>query len=252
MLRYLVQVVQNLLTTGILVALLFAAREGEDQKGKKWALWGCGGGAAAALVISVLLRTTALIHRGFFNTWTLFFAVLFGILHILLQWKIWKLNFLRKSPGLKAAFPVYIQTLLLGVLLLYALPAIFLYPSEFVLAGQSVISTDFLFKFIGYAAGLTVVCIVSFALYKTAGALSAPLVRVFLTIALVINMGSQIIAIVQFLLARRIIPMIRWLFRFIIVAVNANMGFLYALRSEERRVGKECSLACSSRGGAGA
>jgi uncharacterized membrane protein len=225
MLRYFVQVVQNLLTTGILVALLFAVYEGEDQKGKKRALWGCAAGAAAALVVSVLLRTTALIHRGFFNTWTLFFAILFGILYISLQSGT---NAPEEHPARSAVLD-YIHALLLGALLLYALPTIFLYPSEFVLAGQSVISTDFLFKLIGYAAGLTVVCVAGFALYKTAGALSASLVRAVLTIALVINMCNQIIAIVQFLLARRIIPMIRWLFRFIIVAVNFNMVFFYII-----------------------
>jgi uncharacterized membrane protein len=211
------------------VALLFAAHEGKDQKGKKRALGGCIAGAVAALILSVLRRATALINRGFFNTWILSFAILLGILYILSQWGLLKFNFLKKLPALKNAFPDYINALLLGALLFYALPTIFLYPTEFILAGQSVISTDFLFKFIGFFAGLAGVIIISFALYKTGNALPPPFVRAFLTIALVINMCNQIAAIVQFLLARRIIPMIRWLFRLIIVVVNYNSVFLYIL-----------------------
>jgi uncharacterized membrane protein len=227
MLRYLVQVIQNLLTTGILTAFLFALCG--DGKKKTWMLRGCIAGAAAALILSVLRRTTAFINRGFFNTWILSFAILFGILYILLQWGLLKPKFPKKYVSLEGTFPDYINAFLLAALFFYALPTIFLYPAEFVLAGQSVISTDFLFKLIGYVSGLTVVIIISAALYQSGRVLPASLVRVFLTIALFVNMCNQAAAIVQFLLARRIIPVIRWLFRIIIVADNYNFVFLYVL-----------------------
>jgi hypothetical protein len=70
MLRYLVQVVQNLLTTGILTALLFAACDWEDQGRKRRVFWASIAGAAAALILAVLRRTTGLLNLGFFNTWT--------------------------------------------------------------------------------------------------------------------------------------------------------------------------------------
>ncbi|MDR1862893.1 MAG: Fe-S-containing protein [Treponema sp.] len=222
MLRYLVQVVQNLLTTGILIALLFAACDWEDQGRKRRVFRACIAGAVAALILAVLRRTTGFINLGFFNTWTLCFAVLFGIFYILSQWGLIKPGLLKKYSALNEAF-------LFAALLFYALPAIFLYPPEFVLAGQSVFSTEFLYKFIGYAVGLTVVIIAGFSLYKTGRALPASLLRVFLTLILAVNMCNQLIAVVQFLLARRIIPMIRWVFRLIIVAVNYNIVFLYTL-----------------------
>jgi uncharacterized membrane protein len=226
MLRYLVQVIQNLLTTGILTALLFALLcKGEYRR--KILFRGCAAGTGAALVLSVLRRTTALINRGFFNTWILSFAILFGLLCISLQWGLFKPAFLKKRPFLNEVFPGYVCALLLGALLFYALPTIFLYPTEFVLAGQSIFSTDFLFKFVGYLGGLAVVIVTGFALYKTAGALPAAPLRVFLTIALALNMCNQAVAIVQFLLARRIIPMIRWLFRIVVAAVNNNAVFFY-------------------------
>jgi uncharacterized membrane protein len=221
MLRYLVQVIQNLLTTGILAAWLFALSG--DGKGKAAALRGCAVAAAAALILSVLRRTTALINRGFFNTWILSFAIYFGILYIVLQWRLLKPKFLLKYTSF------HINVLLLTALFFYALPTIFLYPAEFVLAGQSVLSTEFLFKFIGYAAGLAVVAVAGAALYQSGRVLPVPLVRGLLTAALLVTMCSQAAAIVQFLLARRIIPMIGWLFTFIIVADAYKLVVLYVL-----------------------
>ncbi|MDR1128769.1 MAG: Fe-S-containing protein [Treponema sp.] len=240
MLRYLVQVVENLLATGILTALLFAAaRRGENEGG--WeaarrrtvrALWGCAAGTGAALVLAVLRRTTALINRGFFNLWILSFAIVSGILYILFQWGILhrllrKTAFVQKRPSLAEAIPDYTAALLLGALLFYALPTIFLYPAEFALAGESVFSTDFLFKLIGFTGGLAAVFLTGFALYRTGRALPELCLRITLTAALLVNIGNQAIVIVQFLLARRMIPMIRWLFALIVAAANHNAVFLY-------------------------
>ncbi|MDR2052648.1 MAG: Fe-S-containing protein [Treponema sp.] len=242
MLRYLVQVVQNLLATGILAALLFAALcRGEDAAGeeaarkeKRRALWGFATGAAAALVLTVLRRTTALISRGVFNLWILSFAIVFGILHILFQWGLLqkplrKIPFLKNRPSLAEVIPGYVSALLLCALSFYALPTIFLYPTEFALAGESVFTTDFLFKFIGFTAGLTAVILTTLTLYKTGKAMPEPLLRVLLTAALLVNICNQLVVIVQFLLARRIIPMVRWLFRIIVAASGYNFVFLYVL-----------------------
>jgi uncharacterized membrane protein len=237
MLRYLVQVVENLLATGILTALLFAAvervEEGETaRRGRRRALWGCAAGAGAALVLAVLRRTTALVGRGLVNLWVLSFAVVFGVLYVLFLWglpqkPLRKILFLKNRPALAGAVPGYICALLLAALLFYALPAIFLYPTEFALAGESVFTTDFLFKFAGFTAGLLTVVLTVLALYKTGGAMPGTLLRALLTAALLVNICNQLILIVQFLLARRMIPMIRWLFRLIVVAAEHKVFFLY-------------------------
>jgi uncharacterized membrane protein len=222
MLRYLIQVIENLLTTGILLALLWAFLDtGTGEGRKKQALWGCLAGTAGALVIAVLRRTTALINRGFFNTWILSLAIVLGILFILFTWG----KRLFGAQGLSG----YVNAALMGALVFYALPTIFLYPTEFILAGESIFSTDFLYKLIGFTAGLLVVVLSALALYKAGRGLPRGLLRVLLTAALSVNMANQIIVIVQFLLARRIIPMIRWVFRFIVAAVNNNIVFFYIL-----------------------
>jgi uncharacterized membrane protein len=232
MLRYLIQVIENLLAAGILAALLLAAPDREGRKTR--ALWGCAAGTGAALVLAVLRRTTALINRGFFNLWILSFAIIAGIFYILFLWEVVqkplrKISFLQKRPSLAEALPGYVRALLLGALLFYALPTIFLYPAEFVLAGESIFSTDFLFKLIGFTLGLLVVILTALALYKAGKGVSPRLLRILITTGLLVNICNQAVVIVQFLLARRIIPMIRWVFRLIVAAVNNNIIFLYTL-----------------------
>ncbi|MDR2659347.1 MAG: Fe-S-containing protein [Spirochaetaceae bacterium] len=231
MLRYLYQVVENLLTTGILTALLFAVIDKTDGAGraKRFALWGCAAGAAAAFVLAVLRRTTALINRGFFNTWILSFAILFGIVFLFFLWKAPQ-NFTRKMPRkplLALSISELVRPLLLAALLFYAMPVIFLYPAEFALPGESIFSTASLFKLIGFIAGLLVVILSSSALYQTAKVLSAKALKILISAALVLTMFNQAVVIAQFLLARRIIPMARWFFAFIIAAVDSDFIFFY-------------------------
>ncbi|MDR2184147.1 MAG: Fe-S-containing protein [Treponema sp.] len=235
MLRYFIQVVENLLTTGILTALLWAAADKGDGEGRnKRVLWGCAAGTGAALILAVLRRTTALISRGVFNLWILSFAIALGIFYILFLWgmpqkPLEKRSLPQKRSSLAEAVPAYVEALFLGALLFYALPTIFLYPTEFALAGETIFTTGFLFKLIGFFAGLLVVILSSLALYKAGTSLSPGFLKILLTIALLVNICNQMVVIVQFLLARRIIPMIRWVFRIIIVAVNNNIVFFYAL-----------------------
>jgi uncharacterized membrane protein len=224
MLRYLIQVVENLLAPGILISLLWAAvdREGGDRR--KWrALWGCAAGTGAALILAILRRTTTLISRGFFNLGILSFVILFIVFYILFLWERAR-KFL-----LNEAVPAYINALLMGGLLFYALPGIFLYPAEFALPGESIFSTDFLFKLIGFTAGLLVVALSTAALYQAGRGAPFKLLKILLTIALLLAVCDYLILIVQFLLARRLIPMIRWVFRIIVVVVNNNIVFLYTL-----------------------
>jgi uncharacterized membrane protein len=194
--------------------------------------------AVLALVLATLRRTTALINLGWYNTWTLGIAVVAGVLFIIL-------GICRpltaqagknrpgdsKEPGNaegRDSDPMarrvdLIRGVLLAALLFYALPSIFLYPTEFVLAGESVFSTDFLFKCVGFLAGLILVVCAFAALYKTGSALLKVLpgtLSLFLAAALGVNMISQLAAIIQFLMARRIIPLARWLFRLIVPVVN--------------------------------
>lgn len=226
MLKYLIQVVQNSLTTGILLAMLFALSQlGGKQKQKKWLLWGLTAGVAAALLLAVLKSTTVLINREYFNIGILSVAILSEILFCMLLWGVLQ----KRLPELHERIWSVLYAVLAASLLLYALPDIFLYPTEFLMAGQSVFSTDFLYKSIGYLGGLLIVGLSGLALYQAGTGLSFRLVRILLTVGLAVNMVKQIATIAQFLLARRMIPMSKGLFEFIKMSVNYNDWFLYGI-----------------------
>jgi len=219
MLKYLIQVVQNALTTGILLAMLCTLVHLDGgQKQKRWLFWGVMAGIACALILALLKHTTRLINREYFNIGILSVAVLSEILFYMFSWgflheKIWNV----------------LYAVVAASLLLYALPDIFLYPTDFLMTGESVFGTDFLFKMIGYLGGLAIVGLSGLALYRAGTELSFGLVRLLATAGLALNMLNQIAAIVQPLLARRIIPMSKWLFAFIRAVVNYNDYFLYGI-----------------------
>ncbi|MFP3042373.1 Fe-S-containing protein [Treponema primitia] len=226
MFRYLIQVVQTLLVTAVLTALLFAVifKRGDPNR-KKWLAAGSIAGVSASAILAVLRRTTALINRGFFNTWALSIAILTGIILILLHWGALE----KRLPKLHRRALDYASAILTAALFFYVLPTIFLYPTEFLLAGESIFSTDFLFKTIGFLAGLGVVLVTALALFNVCMSLPDKLLSLFLTIGLGVNMVNQLASIIQFLFARRVIPMVRWLFRIIVVVINNNVFFLYLI-----------------------
>ncbi|MDR2375320.1 MAG: DUF2318 domain-containing protein [Treponema sp.] len=223
MLKYLIQVVQNLLSTAILSALLaaFIWKTGDAEgKEKKRFLTGAAAGSAAALLVAVLRRSTRLINREYLNTAVLSLAIPGALFFIIFLWVFQKRAELREKLSAWAA-------LLTGALLLYALPTIFLYPPEFLLPGQSMFTTDFLYKLIGFLGGLLVVVLAGLGLFAGAGALPLFKVKIVLSAALLVNLVHQLSVIVQFLLARRIIAVPRPVFRMMVWIINHNSVFLY-------------------------
>ncbi|MDR2633897.1 MAG: Fe-S-containing protein [Treponema sp.] len=227
MLRYLILVVENSLALGILGALLFGAAGKKGALLQRRLVQGGLLGTVLALILAVLRRTTALINRGYWNLWILGLAIIGGILFILLYWGLGK----RKFPP--CATPVFgwVSLLLMGALCFYTLPTLFLYPTEFVLAGESIFSTDFLFKLIGFSLGLGLVLLVGIGIFQAGIPLSPGFVGGLLTLGLILNMLGQATSMVQFLLARRMIPMIRWLFRIVVAAAGYTQVLLYLLIS---------------------
>jgi uncharacterized membrane protein len=236
MLKYLIEVVQNSLTTGILLGMLFTlVHSNNKQRQNQWLLGGFAAGVISALLLSFFKATTVLINREYFNIGILSVAILAGILFCIignkqtldsmLSWGLLR----KKAPKLHEKIWNMINAILVASLLLYCLPDIFLYPTEFVMISESIFGTDFLFKMTGYLGGLLIVGLTGLALYKVGRSLSFQPVHILLTIGLAINMLSQIAAIVQFLLARRMIPMSKWVFEFIKIAVNYKDFFLYGI-----------------------
>ena len=250
MIRYCITVIEHSLTTALLAAGIFAAvwRRG-DLRGRKTLALGSAIAFAAALCLAVLRRTTA-INIGIVNAWILSAALVAGIVCIVQLW--------RDDGATRPARLSLSSAVLAGALLLYTLPSLFLLPSEFVLAGQSVFSTEFLVNLAGAAAGLALVVLACYALFRVAvqGGGSLPLApalrssatpsagapppqrprrgataprtpHLILSALLLVNMVNQTAEIARFLMARRIIPLWRGLFRVIMAIANNRSVFLF-------------------------
>ncbi|MDR1069414.1 MAG: DUF2318 domain-containing protein [Gracilibacteraceae bacterium] len=229
MLRYFILVLQNSLTVFILLALILSqVCRGRSAAWKKWLPPAAGAGVLFALVVAVLRRSTNLINREYWNVGILSVSIIAAVFFIAALW------LKRDDAGGRLSGWIY-QTaaaLLCASLLFYTLTDIFLYPAEFVLVGESLISTEFLFKFIGYAAALLLIAVTGWGLFRANSYLRAAgnyLSRILLTTALAINLISQVAAILQFLYARRLIPTSRAFFGVLKQIVNYHDFFLYAV-----------------------
>lgn len=224
MLKYFIQVVQDLYTPLILVTLLLVVANKSSVR-KKWFNRGLLFGLVAALLLFILKATTVLINREFFNIGTISVSVLAGIFFLILLW-----GFLAKQlPEFHEKALSFSGSLLIASLLFFSLPDVLLYPTKILLPGETIFSTDFLFKIVGYLAGICLTLLTSLALYKVGLKSSYKLVCLLLTLCLSINMLDQIATVVQFLFARRIIPMKDWIFSILVPIINYNDFFLYAI-----------------------
>jgi uncharacterized membrane protein len=97
------------------------------------------------------------------------------------------------------------------------------------LAGQTVFSTDFLFRLIGFLAGSVLVLFAALALFNTGKNSNPELTRLLLFACIVINMVLQLSGIVQFLLARRLVRFPRWVFSTLVQIINYTDYFLFTL-----------------------
>jgi uncharacterized membrane protein len=240
MTHYFIQVIENAFTIAALGGLLCAllAKQTAPHPRAFFAA-SCAVATLLALVLTVLRRTTALINRSIINAWTLSFALIASAIVLALLWRSAKQNpSTGKPPNSKGKgagaprFPsaiILAPSILMGLLLFYALPTLFLYPAEFLLSGGSVFSTDFLFKCIGYAGGLVIAFVTALAIFETGKNAPPAALRIILSIGLCINMTNQLAAILQVLFARRLIPMARPLFKAITPAINHPAFFVFIL-----------------------
>ncbi|MDR0424833.1 MAG: Fe-S-containing protein [Clostridiales Family XIII bacterium] len=191
----------------------------------RWARGGLIGGVAAAIIIALIMHMTIIIKREFFILGVQSFSLATTIVYIAAYW-----GFMGKRlPKARDAALLVSGALLPAALLLHCLPTILLYPSQFVLAGESVFSTDFLFKSIGYLAGAMTVAATAAALYRVRGGIPGRLLGILLTAALLVNAVWQFSTIVQILLGRRMIPMSKGVFSFVTFTSNHSHLFLYLI-----------------------
>ncbi|MDR3364516.1 MAG: Fe-S-containing protein [Clostridiales Family XIII bacterium] len=236
MLKYLIQAIENTLHPAILVAMLIAISiafrqahaEGAPGADRNFAgrfmAAGVLLGLAAGAALAFLRHTTALVNRELWSIGALSFAAASGILMIAAIWLL-----ARKELPRGLGYGVCALSFILPAsVMFYVSPDIFLYPAEFAMSGQSVLSTDFLFKLIGYLAGILAVVLTAAAVCKAAGRVPQRLLKILLTAELLIAVANYGSTILQLLIARRIVPLSHGLFELIKITINHSEYFLYA------------------------
>lgn len=239
MLRYLIQLVQELSMPLLLLVLLSSIisllkKRYDFSKPFFSALWLSVG---VSLLMAFLKKNTAFINREQISLINLSLSVIsqfFMIGFIVFScFQNSQKDHIPKQNPFKSNFSQILANLLVGVfvftLLFEVLPEVFLYPSEFLENGENFFSTVLLFKLLGFLLGIAILGFSLYLLASIGSQFSLFTLGGFFTLAVAINILSQLTTITQFLLARRLMALPKSLFHGIMSLVNHKDFFVYSL-----------------------
>lgn len=224
MLTYMIKVIQDLLVTGFFFGLVFAALSIlEQNRQKRWILFVSLASGLVALLLAFLKENAVIRKYEYCNIVFVIAALIFALCYVVFLWGPFSKRFIFVHQWLLfvsgAAF--------LFFFVLLTLPNVWLYPDEFVLSDQSIFSTEFLFKSIGYLLGLLIVFLSSLALYKVSCGLKKNFFRSAFSVLFVVYFLLQYSVLLQLLFGRRLIRPSKQLFQFILFTINHRDLFLF-------------------------
>lgn len=202
MLTYLIMTTEALITTAIMAGLMLAySKKNFGKIGKIFMTVGVIGGLLASVQMSYLKNTTRKIDTGLWNF--KIFRVAIIALVVFLIFSIRFLNKLTKKVGEVVTWCSL--TVIIFTAIFYALPDVWAYPFKFLTGDQSVMSTDFLYKLIGYLAGILLVIVTCIAMYQGGIRLGDLSLSLILKVILIINALRQASVCLQIMILRRMI-----------------------------------------------
>ncbi len=230
MLTYLISVTDRLLILSILtgVAISFAGAF-YLERGKLIVKIGLVAGLLAAIVRAIITNSVRI--KASWTYSSVYYGIVIGLFIVAAILAILSaLPLIKKRAKLKTAFDIAIPSVIAAVLLLLAfifLPTVYAYPFKFD-AGESVLSTDFLFRLAGWALGIIVCVCAGVASYKLSEQAAAKglkgMVAVIFTGVSVIEL-IYVLARQMTLLAPRRIVKSQFLFNF--ASGSGNHEYLY-------------------------
>lgn len=218
MLKYLVQITEDLSAAAVVIGFLFAFSERYFHNAGRVVFRIINvAGLIAAAVMAILKNTTNKIDTTIWN-WRIFALYLAAlVVFLILSYVV--------SKG-KASIPGGIAAGTLSFsLIIYFLPDVYAYPYTFILSGQKVFSTEFLYRLIGYSLGIILCVVILIAAERGGKALSKGLFLTVLYSCLLVFGVRFVTSSLQGLLARRIIPSNHNLF--MIAKFSANKGYWF-------------------------
>ncbi len=229
---YLVNVVDDLIVTALLVGLVFAfAREAVGRFGTRAVTGGVIVGAVASLAMAIVKQNTSLIATGDWNL-VIFAASLVVALVALVCAIVGRLvrGGGKKKPGGEASqgeasqgessqgersqsrlsqtlalVVLFALVLFMALRIFYKLPDVINYPFNFGISAENVVSTDFAYRIIGWLAGIVLVVVACLATAKAYRALNRRSIGLATGVVVAIVCIVQTVSLGQILIARRII-----------------------------------------------
>lgn len=229
MLKYLIEVVQALSLPAVFIGLLLAMHKiAELKHGSRGVLGGAGLAVIAAAVLAWLKLNTNKINQEYINT----ADNTVSIVCLLLTVAAFALILFSRSAQASGRrvlerAAVALSAVVAFTLAFYALPDVFVAPSRFVLADETIFSQDYLLKLIGYLAGMLLCLVTLFCVSRVGASLSPRAVFTVFAICALVCIAAQVGVLLQFMLARRIIPMSQGVFRIVKFTVNFADFFIF-------------------------
>ena len=206
MLKFFEQLTLDLMITAVITGMLYAFVKFRLNRVCKIAFLAGGGLALAASVfIAVQKNTNRTLKLPFWNgfTYALLTVLVIASLVLMLAAVLWlalkKLRNITQYAVTAAAMVVCFTSVVNG------LPNVLAYPFNFDLQGNSVFSTDFLYRFIGLLLGFLLVLLMCIAAFKTVKKASGALSVIFMDIAVFIGACSVLGRLLQLMLQLQII-----------------------------------------------
>ena len=165
MLKYLVQVTEDLLFFGVLTGLIYAfVGRMDGRRGRIIVTAAAAAGLIAAAVMSWFKNNTKMVNTGLWNMRILVASAIALVLFLLISlFHLSKAEKLKKIAGIVSAA---LGALTVALYIFYLLPDVLAYPSGFVGSDVSMLSSDFLLKLIGFIFGFVLVFLAGLAAYE--------------------------------------------------------------------------------------
>lgn len=191
MLKYFVWVVRDLLQSGVLIALFFALAALCDKKLYKKSIFISSLTGFALSLIYAFIKYNNLIRDRYLiivNLYLLGFVLFTSLLYL-----VFNFSFLKKLCGKVQEYVLSIcGAVIIGGTEILVLPVNLLHPFHFLIKGQSVFSTDYLFKLIGFLFGLSLIALIILCAYKIFSHLNYVIVHRYASFFIFFNAISQV------------------------------------------------------------
>ena len=226
MLKYFIQVVQEMTAPAIIMALMFlVAGTIRNPNERAWLFKALLISVVCAIVVAVLKQNTRLVNQEWLNLYTLTAALAAAVAYL-----IWLcLHLLAGTARPDGDLCGGLSFVLMLAVSFYPLPNYLLHPTDFVLSDQSMFSTDFLYRALGYAAATLLVALLSISFYQVLARFSRRTLALMAVLVLAVAAIGWLGTLVQFMLARRILPFSPPLFAFVKFTVNHADVLVYAM-----------------------